>query len=358
MMTRVRPRGEEIRGFILQQIQAHPAEIARIAAEHFDVSRQAINVHLHRLVDEGALEPTGNTRNRTYRLASLVEWHEYYPIVPDLEEHLVWSRDVVAVLGAQPENVMDIWQYGFTEMFNNARDHSEGQFIGVHIERTAVTTEMRINDNGVGIFRKIQKEMNLLDERHAVFELVKGKLTTDPRHHTGEGIFFTSRMFDAFDILSAGVYFSHEFGKPWDWVAERKKPEEARTTVYLKLNNHTSRTITKVFDQFSSGDEYGFNKTIVPVRLAQYGNDKLISRSQAKRVVARIDLFKAAVFDFQDVPTIGQPFADEIFRVFASYHPEIDIHTIHANSEVQRMIARAKAGLANDEGNGSSTAVK
>jgi hypothetical protein len=89
-----------------------------------------------------------------------------------------------------------------------------------------------------------------------------------------------------------------------------------------------------------------FNKTVVPVQLAQYGNDKLISRSQAKRVLARVDLFKKVILDFKDVPTIGRAFSDEIFRVFTLEHPGIELIPIHANSEVERMILRAKtAGL-------------
>jgi hypothetical protein len=107
--------------------------------------------------------------------------------------------------------------------------------------------------------------------------------------------------------------------------------------------NHTARTPKKIFDQYASpDDDYGFNKTVVPVNLAQYGNDKLISRSQAKRVVSRLELFKTILFDFTGVPSIGQAFADEIFRVFANEHPTISLLSIHANSEVQRMIARVK----------------
>jgi hypothetical protein len=97
-----------------------------------------------------------------------------------------------------------------------------------------------------------------------------------------------------------------------------------------------------VFDKYASGDDdYGFTKTVVPLRLAQYGNDKLVSRSQAKRVVSRIELFKTVIFDFRDVSMIGQAFADEIFRVFARQHPEIHIITSSANTEVKRMIQRA-----------------
>jgi anti-sigma regulatory factor (Ser/Thr protein kinase) len=68
---------------------------------------------------------------------------------------------------------------------------------------------MVIWDHGIGIFNKIKNMLGLLDERHAVLELTKGKLTTDPRGHTGEGIFFTSRMFDTFYILSGEVFLSH-----------------------------------------------------------------------------------------------------------------------------------------------------
>jgi anti-sigma regulatory factor (Ser/Thr protein kinase) len=345
-MSRVRVRGEEIRRFILEHVEQHAGDITRLAADHFHITRQGVNKHLKRLASEGALKEQGKTRSHSYKLAPLVEWRGRYEITTALEEHVVWENDINLVLGQQPENVQDIWQYGLTEMLNNARDHSGGSNISILIQKTSVNTEMMIIDDGVGIFRKIQAAMNLSDERHAIFELAKGKLTTDPQHHTGEGIFFTSRMFDSFDILSGGVFFSHEFGESEDWLLEQKQPSSG-TTVWLKLNNHTARTLKRVFEKYSAGEEgdYGFTKTVVPVRLAQYGNDKLISRSQAKRVVARVELFKTVLFDFTDVPTIGQAFADEIFRVFAQQHPEIKIVPTHANSEVKRMIERTKVAM-------------
>lgn len=113
------------------------------------------------------------------------------------------------------------------------------------------------------------------------------------------------------------------------------------TSVFMKIHNHTSRTTRKIFDQFSSNDdEYKFNKTVVPVMLAKYGDDNLISRSQAKRLLARVELFRIVILDFKEVPTIGQAFADEIFRVFTNQHPEVQLLHAHANSEVKRMIER------------------
>lgn len=342
-MTRVRSRGEDIRRFILNHVEKHPSEISRTTSEHFGITRQAVNKHLQKLVTEGALAESGKTKSRAYKLAPLSEWDKLYELKPGLAEDVVWRNDVRPVLGQLPDNVLNIWQYGFTEMFNNALDHSAGSSIYIGIRKRATDTQMTVIDNGLGIFKKIQTDLNLIDERHAILELSKGKLTTDPQRHTGEGIFFTSRMFDSFDILSGGVYFLHQYGEAEDWIMERKKFQTG-TTVFMELNNHTARTTAKVFDQFTSGDDYGFNKTVVPVRLAQYGNEQLISRSQAKRLLARVELFKVVIFNFEEVNTIGQAFADEIFRVFAQRHPDIQIFTSKANSEVKRMIERAKSG--------------
>jgi anti-sigma regulatory factor (Ser/Thr protein kinase)/biotin operon repressor len=341
MTKRIRSRGEDVRKYILEHLEKHPHDLTKFVADHFGISRQAVNKHLQRLKSEHAVVESGQTRNRTRKLATLAEWDKAYTVAPNLAEDLVWRDDVSKIIGNMPENVTAIWHYGFTEMFNNALDHSAGTTVYIAIRRNAVDTEMVLQDNGVGIFKKIQTELGLLDERHAILELAKGKLTTDPKRHTGEGIFFSSRMFDQFDILSGGVFFSHKFEAD-DWILERDRFGNG-TSVWMKLNNHTSRTTTKIFNQFSSGDEYGFTKTVVPVNLARYGNENLISRSQAKRLLARIELFKTVLFDFSDVPTIGRAFADEIFRVFAVGHPGIELIAIHAKSEVRKMIDRARS---------------
>jgi anti-sigma regulatory factor (Ser/Thr protein kinase)/biotin operon repressor len=343
-MTGVRSRGEKIRGFIINNVEKHPTDVAKVTADKFDITRQAVNKHLKKLVDEHALTQHGNTRNRSYRLHPLEQWQESYLVTNTLAEDVVWRQDVITSLGQIPENVLDIWHYGFTEMFNNALDHSDGSAITIQLKKTATSTELALYDDGIGIFKKIQAELDLLDERHAILELAKGKLTTDPDNHTGEGIFFTSRMFDDFEILSGGTYFSHKFGEKEDWILERDKFSSG-TAVWMKLNNHTSRTTKKIFDKFTSKDDFGFTKTIVPVRLAQYGDDKLVSRSQAKRLLARVDRFKTVLFDFNGVDIIGIAFADEVFRVFALRHPEIELIPIKTNSAVKRVIHRAQSKL-------------
>lgn len=341
-MTKLREKSERIRCFILEHIDKHPTDIAKLATKHFHISRQAVNKHLQRLVEEKSITVDGKTRNKTYKLASLSEQTFTYEIIPNLAEDLIWRKDIRPTLGTVPDNVLEIWHYGFTEMFNNVIDHSDGNSIAVQIKKTAMNTQMLILDNGVGIFKKIQTSLNLLDERHALLELSKGKLTTDPKKHSGEGIFFTSRMFDSYDILSGGVHFSHKFEYEEDWISEISRFSSG-TIIWMKLDNHTARTSKRIFDQYTTGDDYGFNKTVVPVKLAQYGEDLLVSRSQAKRLLARIELFKIVIFDFKEVQAIGQAFADEIFRVFANQNPNIELLVVHANTAVTQMINRAKA---------------
>jgi hypothetical protein len=349
-LGRVRARGEQVRKFILDRVESTPTEIARLTAKRFEISRQGANKHLDKLVEQGSLIQTGEGRLRAYRLQPLVEWWGQYELADSPKEDAVWRLDIALLVEALPANVYDIWHYSFTEMFNNAIDHSEGSRIGVYVERTPARTKMWITDNGIGIFKKIQQRLGLDDESHAILELSKGKLTTDPEHHTGEGIFFTSRLMDDFTIMSGGIYFSHEFGHPEDWILPDRDPKEG-TSVTMQLSNHTARTERKIFDEFASEEgDYGFTKTVIPVRLAQYGDDKLVSRSQAKRMLARVDRFKTVVLDFEGVNAIGQAFADETFRVFAAEHPNIDLVAIKAVEPVQQMISRALSALAEQRG--------
>lgn len=336
-------KGGAIREYILDNIEKHPKDIAKVAAGQFGLTRQALNKHIQKLVAEGAICAKGaQTRAREYELVSQLGWSHSFTIgSPEADEDVVWRENVSPLLGTLPKNVIDIWEYCITEMTNNAIDHSGGTEFTVFVTKNAAYTSIMISDNGIGIFKKIKEAMNLLDERHAMLELAKGKLTTDPSRHTGEGVFFTSRLVDTFHIISGDVQFSHQFGREEDWVIDSDKTLTG-TLVTMDLSNHAPRTSKEIFDQFSGGDDYGFIKTVIPVRLAQYGNDTLVSRSQAKRLLARVERFRVAILDFSEVDTIGQAFADEIFRVFAKAHPEVTLMPINVNQEVQNMISRAK----------------
>ena len=339
-MVKVRKRGEQVRQFILENIDKHPKDVVQVTSKKFNISRQAVNKHIKLLINQDAINVKGATNNRSYYLNKQQQQSKIYKLTDKLQEDVIWREDILPLLMQYPENAKDIWHYCFTEMFNNAIDHSSGKNVLVRVSRTAVNTEIVIYDNGEGIFKKIQRELDLLDERHAILELSKGKVTTDPKNHTGEGIFFSSRMMDRFTILSGGTYYSHHVQNDEDWILENQVYQNG-TGIFMTLNNNTSKNRKKIFDTFTSKEDYGFTKTVVPVKLVQYGDEALVSRSQAKRLISRIDKFKTVILDFKDVNSIGQAFADEIFRVFKRNHRDTDIYQINANSEVESMIMRA-----------------
>lgn len=335
-----RHRGRLIRRYIAERIDSDSQEVVRETACKFGISRQAVNKHLRRLVTDGHLTLQGNTRSRRYSLNIVERQTVALKLGTQADENQVWRQQVEPLFPDLPKNAMDIWAYSFQEMLNNAIDHSAGTNVAIDIKRTTTSTEMNILDDGYGIFRKIKDVLGLEDERHAVFELSKGKLTTDPDNHTGEGIFFTSRMFDRFSIDSGSVYFSH-ISPEEEYGIFQNREHVTGTWIRMKLSNHTKRTPKEVFDAFSGDSDYGFTRTVVPVDLARYENDALISRSQARRVLMRLDRFDTVVLNFKNVEQVGQGFADEVFRVFARAHPDIKLIPIDANPQVMAMIRRA-----------------
>jgi len=339
-MVKLRKRGEQIHKFILNNVEAHPRDIVRVTSDKFGVTRQAINKHIKQLIEQETITFSGTTSNRAYSLRPLIQEKLGYKIDDRIQEDVVWRNDILPLLENLPDNVENIWNYCFSEIFNNAIDHSNGTVIGVLVEKTAITTEIRIIDDGEGIFKKIQKVFGLMDERHAVLELAKGKVTTDPENHSGEGIFFSSRMTELFAILSGSTFFTHNRRDDLDWISDNEPIEGFGTCVVMKMKNNAANTVQKIFNRYANpeSEDYGFNKTVVPVDLVQYGDEMLVSRSQAKRLLARVDRFKTVILDFESVTGIGQAFADEIFRVFARKKPGTRIVPINMNESVQRVI--------------------
>ncbi len=331
-----------IRKFILDHIKKHPRDIVAILANEFNFSRQRAHHYLKQEVKTGTIIKTGSNRWTQYFPAngSYIEFME--KISPSLAEDKVWSQYVKPIVLSSPENIYKICIYGFTEIFNNAIDHSEGSTIFSDIEIKNDTLTIRIIDNGVGIFKKIQKALGLDSIKEAILHLSKGKFTTDPSNHTGEGIFFTSRMFDKFSILSSDVLYTFQ---NQDWFLSPEKNEDFRqgTLIKMEISLRSKKTTKEIFDQYTD-QEIGFGKTIVAVALSADPNDPHISRSQAKRLLLGLEKFKTIMLDFKGVSSVGQAFVDEIFRVFQNEYPDITIHYVNANEEVDMMIKR---GLSN-----------
>ncbi|WP_159656625.1 STAS-like domain-containing protein [Vibrio atypicus] len=343
-MASNKTRGDLIRQQILRDVKHHPRDLSKHIASLFQISPQAASNHIRKLEQENFLSSTGTGRGKAYFLGDKRAHKQLFKLDKDFTEDRAWRDHFAFILDGISENVNEICYYGFTEMVNNAIDHSEGNEVFISVSRTESHITIIIIDDGEGIFKRIKRLCDLVDERQSILELSKGKLTTDPENHSGEGVFFTSRMFDNFDIDSMGLNFIHDDSDSFDIMLDSKimPPHEKGTMVYMRVCRDSDRDMQKVFDSYTDGpDDFQFNKTIIPLKLATYDNEKLISRSQAKRVLARVERFTNVVFDFEDVPSVGQAFADEIFRVYANKNPNMNLIPVNMNENVNKMVARA-----------------
>lgn len=336
----MRERTAKIREYMLKACRDTSLNVASDAAREFGISRQAALRHLHALEEAGLVKSEGEKNLKRSSLAAIAT-NSWRFKLEGLREDIVWQEYIAPLIVDLPQNVREMWQYGATEMINNAIEHSGGIWLTINFSRNALDTELAIIDDGEGIFHRIQRLTGLYDPRESILELAKGKMTTDPQHHSGEGIFFTSRAFDRFVIISRNLFFSHQTEKD-DWLIE-SDADMPGSTIHLRLSNSCPRTIKEIYDEFAEPEEYAFNKTRVPVRLARHEGEKLVSRSQAKRLVSRFEKFKTVILDFEKVEEIGQAFADEIFRVFALAHPAVTLIPVNVTEEVNQMIKRALA---------------
>lgn len=325
---------------LLRLVADDSRNVAARLAQAMGVSRQASSARLHKAIQAGLLTRTGQGAGVRYALAPQAEVRHSFTRAGLSEDH-VWRQLLAPVLADLPENVRDMWRYGCTEMVNNAVDHSGSAEVHVGMRRNALFTQAWVMDEGEGIFLRIQRALDLFDPRESILELAKGKFTTDPAHHSGEGIFFSSKVFDRFDIRSGRLHFAHDDGTV-DVLFERDAGAPG-TTVFMQLANDSSRTTREVFDRFAAPEEYTFAKTIVPVKLAQHEGEKLVSRSQAKRLTLRFERFQTVVLDFAGVDEIGQAFADEVFRVFQLAHPQTTLLPQNLSPAVAAMVSRARA---------------
>jgi anti-sigma regulatory factor (Ser/Thr protein kinase) len=156
--------------------------------ERFSVSRQYASRILTELVREGSLLKIGSTRSAQYmHPASQREHPELFPNHfkkkyenSALEEHLVLAEieRTFTALNKLPENIKSIFTFAFSEMLNNAIDHSKSKNISVEISLSKDLLEFTIDDQGVGVFRNVQTKRHLESELEAIQDLLKGKITT------------------------------------------------------------------------------------------------------------------------------------------------------------------------------------
>jgi anti-sigma regulatory factor (Ser/Thr protein kinase) len=334
---------------ILSLLNTHESIRAAEIVSATGLSRATVHLALKELQDEGKIALLGKANTSRYiratkeNLARVTSGHLSFKRIfsnNHLEEDAVFQliEKETSIVTDLPKNVIDILYYAFTEMLNNAIDHSQSQTVEVSMKRQSDTIFFEITDRGIGIFNNIQYSKNLDRVSDAIEDLLKGKQTTLPERHSGEGIFFTSKAGDSFSIKSSGKKLLFDNILPDVFIMESRVT--VGTKVSFSISVRTPKTLPEIFSPYTS-DTFEFDRTQIRVKLHKDGV-RLISRSQARRILSSLDTFKELILDFSGVETVGQGFADEIFRVWQNNHPGVTITSTNVNENVHFMINHAK----------------
>ena len=318
-----------------------------------DVSRQYVNMVMTDLIAEKQVTKLGGTRNAFYVSKEYVRTHP--DILPStfkkkyknvsLEEHnvLMDIEEKFPLILNIPENIKSIFTFAFSEMFNNAIEHSGSKIISVEVSLKNDKLSFVVEDSGIGVFRNIMKKRRLHSVVEAIQDLLKGKTTTMPKSHSGEGIFFTSKASDLFILDSFGYKLNIQtlLG---DVTVKQISVSKRGTRVIFEISVGSNLHLNDVFKKYTNlkGDsDFGFDKTEIRVKLFTKSGIH-ISRSQARRILSGLEKFKIILLDFDKVPVVGQAFVDEIYRVFQNTHPDIAIQEENMSASVKFMVERSK----------------
>jgi anti-sigma regulatory factor (Ser/Thr protein kinase) len=255
------------------------------------------------------------------------------------DEFRVWRQRILPVLeqGGIEQPCLDVLEYVCTEMLNNVLDHSNAVTVAVALDWNIRSVLVHIADDGKGVFAGLRETLVLESDADAAMLVLKGKVTTDPARHTGEGLFFSARVCEWFNLQSARTGLSLE-GEDGRWIYETSNESVAGTRLRFRVSRTSPPRLADVFDKFCPQPELRFTRTIVSVALMQQADGALVSRSQGKRLTLGLEKFTTVEFDFTGVDEIRQGFADEVFRVWAAAHPDIEIKVRGAIEPVARVL--------------------
>ncbi len=320
------------------------------------VSRQAAHRLLRSRVDAGTLLVRGRARATRYHATAAAEQgagagdtEKLAPHVDaetplfgacyrtaGLAEDAVWNAvEHGGALERASDTVIDILHYAVTELVNNAIDHASGTSVSVAISEIGDSYRLDVEDDGVGVFEHVRAHFDLPSPLFAVEQLHKGKTTTMPDRHSGEGLFFVSKAVDCFELQSDGLIW--QVNAALGDMAIRRTVPGRGTSARCWLDRATQRRLRAVFDPWT--DDLRFDRTRTVVHLFEHGV-QFVSRSEAKRMLIGLERFQEVMIDFAGVQGIGQGFADEVFRVFARRHPEVRLVPRNMNDAVSFMVER------------------
>lgn len=316
------------------------------ASRHFGIPEGVLRRYMTQLVDTGWFTQAGSLRQARYGLGENREVVRTYRQVQRVDVAYVWETFFRPFFALAP-NVKEIARYGFTRMMDNAFVHAGGEVVTALVRSSGGMLTIGVMDDGAGIFATVEKALHLPDRRMAALELAKGRLAPDGAGKSGESVFMVSHLFDFFAIRANGLQYVRKAASLHDHVPESvtfsADTNQEGTAVVMVIATDSTASLAGVMGRYAKRLVHPvFSATTVPVKLASLAGEALVSREQARRLMARLGCFEEVVLDFSGVGRIGSDFADEVFRVFAREHPSVRLDIANVSPAVWQMISRAR----------------
>lgn len=321
---------------------AVPLSAAQISTQKGTPSRTYTASLLSELVAEGKITKHRSGREITYSAITAI--YDKTLKTKNLHEDEVWEeiRKVPNFISSLSDQAETTLHFAFTEMLNNVIDHSKSGTVSIYLDTTNTSVYFKIRDYGIGAFNSLMTKKSYPDILTTIQELVKGKNTSDPTRHSGEGIFWTSKIADYFELISYDYSLIIDNSLD-DYTIAPLKETLLGTEVIFKIDKTSQKSIRELFHEYSfNHTSLALDTTTIPVKLYDLG-EAWISRSQAKKVLSGLEKYKKIIFDFKGLDLIGQGFADEIFRVFQNAHPDIVLEPINMTDTIAILINDARS---------------
>jgi len=328
-----------------------------LEAIDYTSSRQYVHRIVKKMVANGELRAKGSGRARKYITTNLNHIDLKKISLKKLtSEESLWkkiSQEEYPWIESLPKRIFDILQFIVTEMVNNVIDHASAKNVSYHFSQEEDYIQGIIQDDGIGVFQKVKKQLNLESHLIAAQKILEGKTTTARDAHSGEGIFFSSKAAGLFTLEANGLslivdnyYKKDTTVKNIDENSTEEHVQKKGTAIRFHIFVDDARKLSEIFQAYTNDDTYRFDTTKITVQLYTI-NTQFVSRSEAKRIMTSLaeKEFDRIIFDYQHVTHIGQGFADEIYRVSKNIWPHITIDSINMNDVVKMMVNHAQASI-------------
>lgn len=219
---------DEAKAWVSTMIHSHSHDLIKALAHRYQVSGSTASATIKKLETSGLIKRSGPVNRPLFELSSDIEIMHSYSL-PLLDEEQIWQRDFAPFFQAGlTKNQQALIHAGFVAIANNASAHSRGSTLHVIAELSMNNIEMTLQDNGIGIFKKIAPEH---PEMSTSTELLNAQMSV----HQNRSITVLVGQFDYFQIEANGLHFPEEL------AADSDDDElfEQGTTVIMSLTlNH------------------------------------------------------------------------------------------------------------------------